>query len=110
MTEMQDTGVIPELSLGRRMRLALDHAGMTSIDMADYLEVHKGTLSRWLNDQSPVRRSMLRLWAFRTGVSLHWLETGMAPQPEPGGQMYAIRDSNPEPAGLQHLRLTEVAA
>jgi hypothetical protein len=37
------------------------------------------------------------IWADMTGVDLDWLETGTA-SPEAGRSMYAIRDSNPEPA------------
>ena len=91
------------------MALALDHAAITGVQMAEYLGVSDPTVSRWMHDRTPVKRGTLRLWAMRTGVSFYWLETGTAPQLEPGGQMYAIRDSNPEPAGLRH-RLTELVA
>lgn len=95
-------GAVPSLTLGWRMKMALEHAGVSSGDMADYLEVSRHTITRWTGDKGPVKRSTLRLWSMRTGVSMSWLETGQAILPDDGeeGQGYAIRDSNPEPADL----------
>ena len=86
MTELQ-VGVIPTFHRGDRLAKALDYAGMTNVEMAEYLGVGTATISRWVHDRSPVRRGTLLLWAMRTGVDLEWLETGMAPQREPGGQV-----------------------
>jgi transcriptional regulator with XRE-family HTH domain len=108
MTEMQAVGAIPEITLGWRLKMALDYAGVSVGEMADYLDVTRHTIGRWCNDHSPVRRSTLMLWSMRTGVSLEWLETGMvkAPQPKPEGLSYAMRDLNPQPADLRHFALT----
>ena len=94
MTEMRDSGVIPPTYTGLRMRMALEYAKIPAGDMAEFLEVNPTTLSRWLNGHSPVKRSTLRLWAMRTGVSFHWLDTGMAPQLEPG---QSVRHQGLEP-------------
>ncbi|WP_415100919.1 helix-turn-helix domain-containing protein [Nocardioides sp.] len=62
------------------MRKALEHAGMTNDQMAEYLGVGPATISRWTRGHSPTKRGTRRLWALRTGVSLEWLETGKAPR------------------------------
>lgn len=67
---------VPEWTLGDRLRRSLRHADISVADMATDLDVSLATMSRWLNDHGPVKRSILRLWAMTTGVSLEWLETG----------------------------------
>lgn len=84
------------------MALALEVAGVGVQEMADYLGVDRGTVGRWINGRGPATKQTLRLWALRTGVSLDWLETGLAPAgtPGPDGEC-AARDSNPEPASKE---------
>ena len=103
MTMMTNAGAVPSFGLEWRLKLALDYAGMTVQEMADYLEVSRQTMSRWLSGKGPIKRHILLSWALRTGVSMVWLETGEAPSPDDGGggQMYGIRDSNPEPADME---------
>jgi len=93
--------VVPEWTLGDRLRSALRHADLSVADMAADLDVSLATIGRWLNDRGPVKRSILRLWAMTTGVSLEWLETGQAPtvESEPE-ELRACRDSNPKPSDL----------
>ncbi len=59
-----------------RLRKSLHAADMTSQEMADYLGVNRNTVSRYINDERDPKRSILRLWAMRTGVPLEWIETG----------------------------------
>lgn len=80
-------GRIPVFTLGDRMAKALDVAGLSRAEMAEYMDVSTETIRRWTTDSTPVRRSTLRLWALATGVDLEWLETGRA-----------RRDSNPKPS------------
>lgn len=94
-----DDYMVPEWTLGDRMRKALDVSGTPVQEIADYLEVNRGTIGRWLHDKSPVKRSNLIIWAATTGVDLEWLETGTAGlEDQAGRDLYASRDLNPEPA------------
>ena len=66
-------------SQGDRLRKSLQLADISSQEMADYLEVSRNTVSRWINDEREPNRSFIRLWAMRTGVPLEWIETGHVP-------------------------------
>jgi transcriptional regulator with XRE-family HTH domain len=70
-------GAIPEWTLGWRLNRALGHAGMSTQEMADYLGLSRGMISRFVNDRGRAPRiGYVRLWAERTGVSLQWLLDG----------------------------------
>jgi transcriptional regulator with XRE-family HTH domain len=99
---------VPEWTLGDRMRKALAVSGTPVNEIAEYLDVTPTTVGRWINDRGPVKRHILLTWAAATGVDPVWLETGTAgPQEGTGGNEYAIRDSNPEPADMSsRSRLT----
>ncbi|MFP4514031.1 MAG: helix-turn-helix domain-containing protein, partial [Acidimicrobiales bacterium] len=72
---------------------------MSVIDMAEYLDVHRSTCSRWMNDHgAPPKPIYVRAWAERTGVDHDWLVTGIVPDDRRPDDEYAPRDSNPEPA------------
>lgn len=109
---------VPQLTLGWRLQMALGHGHVTVQEMADDLGMARSSLSRWLNDHgAPPRRIFILRWAVRTGVDAHWLEFGHTKNPRPddpdGGCTQcqcAIRDSNPEPAGLGHLLVMPAAA
>lgn len=75
---------IPRVTLGDRMRMSLRQAGVGVQEMADYLEVGRNSVSRWINDRGEPSKQTRRLWAFRCGVPLEWLETGQAPVEGPG--------------------------
>jgi transcriptional regulator with XRE-family HTH domain len=101
INRQSEVGVVPDWTRGDRLRKSLDVAGLTAVDMAEVQDVTPSTISRWLRDKSPMRRSHLMLWAIATGVDQAWLETGTAaPANRSGGDVYAIRDSNPEPADM----------
>ncbi len=68
---------VPEWNLADRMRKALTDAGISVQDMADYLDVSRGTVSRWINDSIDPSTQTLRLWAMRCGVSYEWLASGV---------------------------------
>ncbi|MDH6282784.1 transcriptional regulator with XRE-family HTH domain [Prescottella agglutinans] len=69
-------GIVPEFDLTDRMRKALRHSGLTAGDMAEYLDVARETVARWLNGTRSPSTQTLRLWASRTGVDYEWLTTG----------------------------------
>lgn len=129
MSEMHVPTTIPPLTLGWRLQMSLDYAGISTQQMADELGVVRSTVSRWMHDNgAPPRDGFLRLWALRTGVPYEWLRDGVASSGDPagpdrgpglsavngkrprrpvadGGEECAIRDSNAEPAGLAHRRV-----
>jgi len=78
------------LSLDEALAITLRRAGMGVAEMADYLGVTRGTVGNWTGGRIVPNTQSLRLWALRTGVPYEWL--------------CAIRDSNPEPADLEHHR------
>lgn len=82
------------------MRKALEYAGVSTQEMADYLEVTRQSIGNWVGDRRVPSKATVRLWA---------LETGKAPTLPSGPGPYTTRDSNPEPADLESRR-DELAA
>ena len=78
MTEMHATPGVPEWDLADRLGKSLKASGVAAGEMAEYLDVHRNTISRYVNGHGnrPDKRT-LRLWALRTGVPLEWLEKGI---------------------------------
>jgi excisionase family DNA binding protein len=96
----QMTTTVPVFNRLDRMGKALDHAGLTTQEMAEYLGVQRETISRWLNGRSTPSTGMLRAWALRTQVPYEWIESGER----------ACRDSNPKPSGWSYGTLQAAAA
>lgn len=78
--------LIPEFQLGDRMALALRNTGHSVQDAADYFGCSRQTIGNWINNRIQPSLGDLRLWAMWTGVPLVWLQTGVAPHPEPSGE------------------------
>lgn len=72
---------VPQWNLADRMRKALTDAEISVQDMADYLEVNRSTVSRWINDSIEPSAQTLRLWALRCGVSYDWLTSDITAAP-----------------------------
>jgi transcriptional regulator with XRE-family HTH domain len=77
MTEVQQELRIPPWTLGWRLQRALDWGKVSTQEMADELEVSRGTISRWCHDQGMPKRIFLKHWALRTGVPFEWLALGV---------------------------------
>lgn len=93
-------GNIPVVTLGWRLRMSL--GPIPAKEMARLLGVHRGTVTRWMEDKSPVRPIYLKQWALITGVDYSWLETGKEPTysgPFPDSratrQYEALQNGNP---------------
>lgn len=71
--------------LADRMRKSLRVAGMEVQDMAEYLEVSRGTVGNWINGRNRPSPAILRLWAMRTGAPLEWLKHGTPVEVYDGG-------------------------
>lgn len=74
-----------EFDLADRMRRALRVSDVSVQDMAEYLDVSRGTVSTWINGRIAPSRQTRRLFALKTGVPLEWLETGQQPTTSPVG-------------------------
>ena len=70
------TLTIPTWTLGDRMQKALDVSGVSVRQMADELGVSRNTASNYLHGHTKPSRSVLRVWALRTGVPFEWIATG----------------------------------
>lgn len=65
---------IPPVTLGWRLRMSLEHAGLKRSDMAHLMDVNIATITRWTHDLgSPPRRIYLERWAELCDVSAEWL-------------------------------------
>lgn len=99
---MTNRELVPEFDLADRMRKALRQSGVSVQEMADYLDVVRGTVGNWINGRRPPSKQSLRLWALRTGVDFNWLETGESPHQLVASEGFAELprlDSNQKPAG-----------
>ena len=64
----------PVVTLGWRLRMAMEYGGLKADDMARELGVHRGTITRWTHDVgAPPRGIYLRQWAELCGVPFGWL-------------------------------------
>lgn len=86
MSEQTDFAVVPKLTLGWRIQMALDHAGLKQTDLMEKFEVSRGTASRWCRDARPApKKFILNEIAVMCGVSPRWLIDGEDSEPDPGG-------------------------
>lgn len=103
-----DVRIVPEMELCDRLRRALRILPMDNAEIAHVLGVKPPTISTWLTGRRTPSHAALMIMADMTGVDLQWLETGTA-SPEAGRSLYAIRDSNPEPADSEGGRVLRLA-
>ena len=96
---VQIAGVVPQLTMGWRLKMALGQVDMTVQQMAAELGVSRQTATSYVTDRATPKRAYLVMWALRTGVPLSWLETGIAPVETDGDDgSYTTRALNPEPS------------
>lgn len=98
MSTAQDERTIPALTLGWRLRMAQEYAGLKRPYLAQQLEVDDSTITRWTHDKVRPSRSHILHWARLCNVNEEWLEhgTGEPIRPEPG-------QPAPKPAALAEL-------
>lgn len=102
MSEQTLEAVVPEWELSDRLRKALTHAGISSTEMAEYLEVTRHTISNWINGHTRPRPAELKMWALRTGVDYRWLVSGLQrPGPDDFGPPAPSLTSD-IPGGISH--------
>lgn len=85
-TQKDDLPAIPPWTLGWRLQRALSWADISAEEISVELEVHRSTVSRWMNDRgAPPRALFVKEWALRCGVPYDWLAFGIEPQDGPDG-------------------------
>lgn len=72
-----------KISLGSRVREAVDQSGLSREAVAEKVEISPATLFRWMSDTSKPNRPALRRLADAIGVRVDWLETGHGPMQAP---------------------------
>lgn len=74
-----------------RLMRAREYAGLEQADLARDLGVSRQTISNAERGARMPRRALVVAWAVRTGVSLHWLETGQAgPKSTPPADVHLL--------------------
>lgn len=78
---------VPTIEPRHRMRIALEHAGVTMGEMAHLLDVSGNTVGNYLAGRTTPSTAVLRVWAMRCGVPLDWIRYGTANSNDtsPGG-------------------------
>ncbi|MCB4209178.1 helix-turn-helix domain-containing protein [Arthrobacter sp. UM1] len=82
---IEAVGIIPTWSIGDRLRKARELAGFDQGQLANALDISRNTVSNYEKGNVEPRKIVLKAWSFTTGVSLTWLETGVAPSPNGEG-------------------------
>lgn len=70
------SGELPVFEMRHRLQLALEFGNVSVVEMADYLEVSRTTVSNYLHGRTQPRRRDLRSWALRCGVPFDWIVEG----------------------------------
>src|SRR5690606_27177162 len=80
-------GIIPVFTLGDRLRKARQVTGLEQEDFAAEIGVSRGTVRNYETGATTrVKPIVLKAWALRSGVPLHWIQTGESPrQGDPDG-------------------------
>lgn len=86
MSTWADTPHVPQWTLGWRIRRAIEHAEMTTDELARRLDVSRSTISRWCNDHGAApKRLYLAAIADMCHVDPDWLRDGELPKNGPDG-------------------------
>lgn len=95
--------MIPQFTVGDRLRKAREVTGLEQGEFAEALGVSRNTVGNYESGNTMrLKPIVLKAWSLRTGVPLVWLETG-AENPHPvdpdGGSVRLPRlDSNQRPS------------
>lgn len=85
MSTMSNGEAVPRVTLGWRLRMAMEQGDLEAKEMADLLGVHRGTITRWTHDiGKPPRPIYLERWADVCQVSYVWLVGGDTSQAQGG--------------------------
>jgi transcriptional regulator with XRE-family HTH domain len=76
---MSDSERVPRFTRGDRMAKARRDAGISTGEMARFLDVSPATIGNYEHDRTAPMLGTLRSWAARTDVALEWLRGGAEP-------------------------------
>lgn len=95
MTTTADAQVT--LTFTERLTVAIGRAWPTQLKAAEYLEVDRGTVTRWTKGLITPSASTLRVIASASGIPYEWLRPSPADVEKGLRPWYTPWDSNPEP-------------
>lgn len=72
-------GIVPEFTLGDRLRKARELSGLEMQQLADQIDIHRQTVARYESGQATPKRHVMLSWSMATGVSVEWISTGSQP-------------------------------
>lgn len=104
MSTDASTGRVPALTVGWRIRMARELAGIDQAELAERTQIARNTISNYENGATTrVKPLYLSQIALATGVDREWLATGRAvTHDDPrGGGLLPHLDSNQEPFGMR---------
>lgn len=99
-TDASPTGRIPEVTVGWRIRIARESAGLDQLQLSELTGIARNTISNYELGLTTRPKSLyLRAIAQATGVNEGWLATGKAGSPYggPGLHLLPQHDSNVQP-------------
>ncbi|MGH3276390.1 MAG: helix-turn-helix domain-containing protein [Streptosporangiaceae bacterium] len=72
----QDTAVVPEWTLGDRLKKAREHAGLSQTELGREIGISLASAMRYETGKVTPSQPVLLSWALCTGVDLGWLGQG----------------------------------
>jgi transcriptional regulator with XRE-family HTH domain len=90
MVERVAVGV-PAWELRHRLARALEAAGVSVDEMAAELGVHRNSVFNYTSGRRTPKRSVVRVWSLRCGVSFEWLLSGEVPTDHGGPGLSTLR-------------------
>lgn len=72
----QENAVVPEWTLGDRLKKAREHAGLSQTELGREIGISLATAMRYETGKVVPPRGMVIAWALCTGIDLEWLLGG----------------------------------
>jgi transcriptional regulator with XRE-family HTH domain len=79
MSIASDQQRVPRFTLGHRLALARESAGMDQATIAEIIGTSRATVSNYERGVSKPGKLIVNAWAVSTGVPVEWLKTGVEP-------------------------------
>jgi transcriptional regulator with XRE-family HTH domain len=102
---------IPPSTLSVRLQQSREWRGLNQIELAEALDVSRGTISNYERGVSTPSRLQVNAWAAFCDVDVEWLKDGLQPQeaPDGGGLTGKLRTDNSRRRG-ELISMVRVAA
>jgi transcriptional regulator with XRE-family HTH domain len=82
MTQLAVQGIVPEWTLGDRLRKAREASGLNQTELAEITGISRRSISKYELGEAEPRRPQILAWAMATGVATAWLEQGDSVRPK----------------------------